>query len=160
MCYWLRPRPCREGFPRLFSTSLRARHENPLGLPCKGQQGTPQIPRRGTPLTKRPIPNVKKVLAVASGKGGVGKSTIAGALLLHLHLFFPMTIFAWITVNLAFSLSHLQNPSTSGRLRVGILDLDIFGPSVPTLMGLQDCSEPELTSSAHIFSISTSPASS
>ena len=90
--YRLRPLPCREGFPRLFSTSLRACHENPLGLPRKGQQGPPQIPRKGAPLTKRPIPNVKKVIAVASGKGGVGKSTIAGTLLLHLHLFFPMTI--------------------------------------------------------------------
>jgi len=56
-----------------------------------------------------------------------------------------------IPVNLAFSLSHLQNPSTSSRLRVGILDLDIFGPSVPTLMGLQDCGEPELTSSAQFI---------
>ena len=37
------------------------------------------MPRRGGPIQKRPIPHVKKVLAVASGKGGVGKSTIAGA---------------------------------------------------------------------------------
>ncbi|KAF9030990.1 P-loop containing nucleoside triphosphate hydrolase protein [Hymenopellis radicata] len=75
------------------------------------------MPRRSLPQ-KRGIPNVKKVLAVASGKGGVGKSTVA--------------------VNLAFSLAKL-------RLRVGILDLDIFGPSVPTLMGLADSSEPRLT---------------
>ena len=36
------------------------------------------MPRRGGPIVKRPIPNVSKVIAVASGKGGVGKSTVAG----------------------------------------------------------------------------------
>ena len=35
------------------------------------------MPRKAGPIVKRPVPNVKKVLAVASGKGGVGKSTIA-----------------------------------------------------------------------------------
>jgi ATP-binding protein involved in chromosome partitioning len=56
----------------------------------------------------------------------------------------------FVQVNLAFSLSLLRD-QTSRRLRVGILDLDIFGPSVPTLMGLQHTGEPELTSgtSAH-----------
>ncbi|KAG5642942.1 hypothetical protein DXG03_001860 [Asterophora parasitica] len=83
------------------------------------------MPRRGGPIEKRAISNVQKVLAVSSGKGGVGKSTVA--------------------VNLAFSLSSLRDPTTDTRLRVGILDLDIFGPSVPTLMGLQESGEPELT---------------
>lgn len=49
------------------------------------------------------------------------------------------------TVNLAFSLALLNNPQTNARLRVGILDLDIFGPSVPTLMGLSNVGEPDLT---------------
>ncbi|KIY63546.1 P-loop containing nucleoside triphosphate hydrolase protein [Cylindrobasidium torrendii FP15055 ss-10] len=75
------------------------------------------MPRRTAPA-KRGIPNVKKVLAVASGKGGVGKSTIS--------------------VNLASSLATLG-------LRVGLLDLDIFGPSIPTLMGLTEATEPHLT---------------
>ncbi|KAF5381636.1 hypothetical protein D9615_005546 [Tricholomella constricta] len=108
---------------RLFSSSSVSRHENPLGLPKRG--APPQMPRRGGPIEKRAIPNVRKVLVVASGKGGVGKSTVA--------------------VNLAFSLSDLRDPTTNTRLRVGILDLDIFGPSVPTLMGLHDSGEPELS---------------
>lgn len=76
-----------------FHTSCVVQHENPLvsstaacwdrltfskGLPRSG--AAPTLPRRGPP-PKRSIPNVKKVIIVASGKGGVGKSTIAGVLL-------------------------------------------------------------------------------
>ncbi|KAF9519173.1 hypothetical protein BS47DRAFT_1370801 [Hydnum rufescens UP504] len=78
---------------------------------------------KGSPISKRPIPYVKNVIAVASGKGGVGKSTIA--------------------TNLALSLAI--NSAGSRPLRVGLLDLDIFGPSIPKLMGLEDADEPELT---------------
>ncbi|KAI4137704.1 MAG: hypothetical protein LQ341_005022, partial [Variospora aurantia] len=63
---------------------------------------------RGLP-TKRPLPSVRKTIAVSSAKGGVGKSTIA--------------------VNLALSFARLGH-------RAGILDTDIFGPSVPTLLNL------------------------
>lgn len=56
------------------------------------------------------LPSVKNIIAVGSGKGGVGKSTI--------------------TVNLAFELAR------SGA-KVGILDADIYGPSVPMMLGLQ-----------------------
>jgi ATP-binding protein involved in chromosome partitioning len=56
---------------------------------------------------QQPIPHVKKVIAVASGKGGVGKSTIA--------------------TNLALALRDYGT--------VGLLDADIYGPSIPRMMG-------------------------
>ena len=57
----------------------------------------------------RKIPNVKHAIVVASGKGGVGKSTVA--------------------VNTAIALSALGN-------RVGLLDADLYGPSIPQMMHL------------------------
>jgi len=71
---------------------------------------------KGLPKQK-PIPLVKDIVLVASGKGGVGKSTTA--------------------VNLALAIS-----SGNRALSVGILDADVFGPSIPTLMNLNE--EPEL----------------
>ncbi|KAI8089118.1 nucleotide binding protein [Halteromyces radiatus] len=107
---------------RFFSITRTLSHENPLGIPRSPGKSTtakppPNIPRmqRGLP-TKQAIRGVKNVIVVSSGKGGVGKSTTA--------------------VNLALATAGMKH-------RVGILDADLFGPSIPSLMHLKG--EPELT---------------
>ncbi|NBT58158.1 iron-sulfur cluster carrier protein ApbC [bacterium] len=68
--------------------------------------------RPGTTQSNRiALPSVKNVIAIASGKGGVGKSTV--------------------TINLSMALA-------AEGARVGLLDADIYGPSVPLMMGTVD----------------------
>jgi len=73
---------------------------------------------------KMPIPGVKNLVAVASGKGGVGKTTVA--------------------VNLALALTQLG-------YRVGLLDADVYGPNVPLMLG--STAEPRATEDRKIFPV-------
>lgn len=62
-----------------------------------------------------------------------------------------------LSVNLAAALSRVASTASgTGRPRVGVLDLDIHGPSVPNLLGLQDMSEPELTKDNRMLPMSHS----
>ncbi len=90
---------------------VRLKEQVPAGVQTP-QQATPNVP---------PLPGVQNIIAVASGKGGVGKSTVA--------------------TNLAVALSM-------AGLRIGLLDADIYGPSIPLMMGVHD--KPQVTSTNRI----------
>ena len=88
-------------------------------------------PAQSISLTRKPadhtagsaddkLPGIKDIIAVASGKGGVGKSTV--------------------TVNLACALQRLL--AADGKAGVGIMDCDIYGPSIPLMLGA--CGRPEI----------------
>jgi ATP-binding protein involved in chromosome partitioning len=84
----------------------------PAPLPPSGAGGTP-APRDhkagASPAASNPLPGVKHIIAVGAGKGGVGKSTVS--------------------VNLAVGLARRGHA-------VGLMDGDIYGPSLPTMLGL------------------------
>src|SRR5262249_26477355 len=71
----------------------------------------PERPRPAAPGRRSDIPGIRRIIAVASGKGGVRKSTVA--------------------VNFALALHALG-------YKVGLLDADVYGPSVPLMLGLGD----------------------
>jgi ATP-binding protein involved in chromosome partitioning len=77
----------------------------------------------GSATEKKPIQGIKQVIAIASGKGGVGKSTF--------------------TSNLAVTLSNQGH-------RVGVIDADIYGPSIPMLFNKRD-ERPEATEDKKII---------
>ncbi len=79
-----------------------------LHVEVKAPSGPPPAAGQGWSQAKK-LPGINRILAIASGKGGVGKSTCS--------------------VNLACALTHLG-------ARVGLLDCDIYGPSIPLMMGV------------------------
>lgn len=72
---------------------------------------TPKFRQQQPPKPANPLPGVKNIIGVSSGKGGVGKSTVAA--------------------NLAVALA-------AKGYKVGLLDADIFGPSIPKMFGVED----------------------
>ncbi|MEW6057997.1 MAG: iron-sulfur cluster carrier protein ApbC [Bdellovibrionota bacterium] len=70
-----------------------------------------EVPKGRVAPDKRGVPGVKHIIAVSSGKGGVGKSTVA--------------------TNLAVALASQGH-------EVGLLDSDVYGPNIPTMMGLSN----------------------
>jgi ATP-binding protein involved in chromosome partitioning len=98
-----------EALPGVLSVTavLTAHNPKPGAAPA---QGPAQPHGHGATAAAKPlVPGVRSIVAVASGKGGVGKSTTA--------------------VNLALGLKRLG-------LRVGLLDADIYGPSQPRMLGI------------------------
>jgi ATP-binding protein involved in chromosome partitioning len=99
------------------------RHTHGHGVAPVAAHRPPQSP--ASPMSKQAeLPGVSAVIAVASGKGGVGKSTTA--------------------LNLALGLRDLG-------LRVGLLDADIYGPSVPRLTGIRE--KPQLNADKKMIPI-------
>ena len=86
-------------------SSRRSRRSAPSASPWSPRSSTAFLP---APSDKAVLKGPKNVIAVAAGKGGVGKSTVA--------------------VNLALALAR-------HGAKVGLLDADVFGPSIPTMLG-------------------------
>jgi ATP-binding protein involved in chromosome partitioning len=101
-----------EALPGVLSVTAVLTAQKPAGAAAAPRAAPPQGHghAHGAPAAAKPlVPGVRSIIAVASGKGGVGKSTVA--------------------VNLALGLAAIG-------LRIGLLDADIYGPSMPRMLGV------------------------
>jgi ATP-binding protein involved in chromosome partitioning len=101
-----------------------ARPQARQGVPPASAHRAPQAAHASPMAKQAAVDGVGRIIAVASGKGGVGKSTIA--------------------LNLALGLRDLG-------LRVGVLDADIYGPSMPKLTGIRE--KPQLNDAKRMIPI-------
>ena len=90
------------GIPGVSDVGIEISARQPKAPPAEGQQKAQKSAK---------LPDIKYYIAVASGKGGVGKSTVA--------------------VNIAVAMAKMRD-------RVGLMDADIWGPSLPTMLGIKD----------------------
>ncbi len=106
-----KPDPHIQSIARTIERQLADQFSPNYKIQVNIQYPTPQAP------AEQPFANIKNIIAISSGKGGVGKSTIAA--------------------NLAIALQRLGNT-------VALLDTDLFGPSIPRIFNLQN-QQPEAT---------------
>ena len=105
------PKPIPKTTDAMSNTNSNKVRATSAATPSIASQDTPSAKAPPTQASLPPHPRIRHIIVVASGKGGVGKSTT--------------------TVNIALALQQLGH-------RVGVLDADIYGPSIPTMLGVAD----------------------